>query len=43
MVDASVVLAAIEYLDGPILTDDLGDIGQLVEASGRTGIKVARP
>ncbi|MFB7943794.1 twitching motility protein PilT [Kitasatospora phosalacinea] len=43
VVDASVVLAAIEHLDAPILTDDLGDIGQLVEASGRTRIKVARP
>ncbi|RAG83634.1 hypothetical protein DN069_20975 [Streptacidiphilus pinicola] len=43
VVDASVVLAAIEHLDAPILTDDLGDIEKLVEASGRSRIKVARP
>ncbi|WP_042378839.1 hypothetical protein [Streptacidiphilus melanogenes] len=43
VVDASVVLAAVENLDAPILTDDLGDIGKLVEASGRPQIKVARP
>jgi hypothetical protein len=43
VVDASVVLAAVEHLDAPILTDDLGDIGKLVEASGHTRIKVARP
>ncbi|MFF0295402.1 twitching motility protein PilT [Kitasatospora sp. NPDC004614] len=43
VVDASVVLAAVEHLDAPILTDDPGDIGQLVEASGHPRIKVARP
>ncbi|WP_354641699.1 twitching motility protein PilT [Kitasatospora camelliae] len=43
VVDASIVLAAIEHLDAPILTDDLGDIGELVEVSGHTRIKVARP
>ncbi|MER5641526.1 twitching motility protein PilT [Kitasatospora sp. NPDC002227] len=43
VVDASVVLAAIEHLEAPILTDDLGDIGRLVSASGHTGIKVGRP
>ncbi|MDH6118033.1 PIN domain-containing protein [Kitasatospora sp. GAS204B] len=42
-VDASVVLTAIEYLDAPILTDDLGDLGKLVDASGHTRIRVARP
>ena len=35
--------AAVEHLDAPILTDDLGDIGKLVEASGHSRIKVARP
>ncbi len=43
VVDASVVLAAVEHLDAPILTDDLGDIGKLVAASGRGRIKVAMP
>jgi len=43
VVDASVVLAAVEHLDAPVLTDDLGDIGHLVEASGHARIKVARP
>lgn len=43
VVDASVVLAAVEHLDAPVLTDGLGDIGKLVEASGHLRIKVARP
>jgi hypothetical protein len=43
VVDASVVLAAVEHLDAPILTDDLGDIGKLVKASGHARIKVAMP
>ena len=43
VVDASVVLAAVEHLDAPILTDDPGDIGALVEASGHLRIRVARP
>ncbi|WP_328769928.1 twitching motility protein PilT [Streptomyces sp. NBC_00286] len=43
VVDASVVLASIAYDEAPIVTDDLGDIRDLVECANRKRIRVERP
>ncbi|GAA3616157.1 twitching motility protein PilT [Streptomyces chitinivorans] len=43
VVDATVVIASVQYGDAPIVTDDLGDISALAKAAGRDHITIRRP